>query len=348
LLAVATLFVSYAANRRHPIPKATAEAHPVVQPAVHPGEYLFCFWNVENLFDDRDDHRSGPGDRTIDPWFARDSASLRMKLDHLSDAIVAMNGGHGPDILALAEVENDRAAALLVDSINARLRDPTLHYRTVLIKDPEGGRHIATALITRLPVQAARTKLLGRRLRILETHVTVQGHDLVVIASHWTSRVSDEIGNGREHYADQIYGAYKAMYQSNQNVDMIVCGDFNDPPEAESVTRHLHASGDRALVLTPSREPMLFDLMSGKDPMKFGTIWHEGHFYIFDHIAVSPGLLDSHGWRCDPDRLAVVNSLTRPGDKQHRPWRFGNEHEKSPRGYSDHFPVTVPLRVQDN
>jgi hypothetical protein len=36
----------------------------------------------------------------------------------------------------------------------------------------------------------------------------------------------------------------------------------------------------------------------------------------------------------------------RPGDKKHRPWRFGNEHEKHLRGYSDHFPVTVRLTVQ--
>jgi hypothetical protein len=29
-----------------------------------PGQYVFCFWNVENLFDDRDDGRTGPGTPT--------------------------------------------------------------------------------------------------------------------------------------------------------------------------------------------------------------------------------------------------------------------------------------------
>ncbi len=32
--------------------------------------YLFCFWNVENLFDDRNDGRSAPGDKEFDGWLA--------------------------------------------------------------------------------------------------------------------------------------------------------------------------------------------------------------------------------------------------------------------------------------
>ena len=42
-------------------------------------------------------------------------------------------------------------------------------------------------------------------------------------------------------------------------------------------------------------------------------------------LAISPGLLDHVGWHCDPDSVTTINSLTRPGDRNHRPWRFGNE-----------------------
>jgi hypothetical protein len=45
-----------------------------------------------------------------------------------------------------------------------------------------------------------------------------------------------------------------------------------------------------------------------------------------------------------PAVLLIVAS--RPGDRLHRPWRFGSSHEHGERGYSDHFPVTVRLRVQ--
>src|SRR5262245_11714641 len=51
------------------------------------------------------------------------------------------------------------------------------------------------------------------------------------------------------------------------------------------------------------------------------------------------------GWSGDPDSVRTVNTLVRPGDRYGRPWRFGGPHEKGPRGYSDHFPITVRLSV---
>src|SRR3954468_18349381 len=68
--------------------------------------YLFCFWNVENFFDDKLDHRKGPGDREYDPWFANDPDVLKKKLSKLSEALLRMNDGRGPDILAIVEVES--------------------------------------------------------------------------------------------------------------------------------------------------------------------------------------------------------------------------------------------------
>src|SRR5262249_48351984 len=88
--------------------------------ATAPEGYLLCFWNVENLFDDRNDGRTGPGDKEYDNWFARDPKALELKLAHLSEAILQLNDGRGPDILAIVEVENIRAAELLQKSLNQR------------------------------------------------------------------------------------------------------------------------------------------------------------------------------------------------------------------------------------
>src|SRR5438309_11613298 len=84
-----------------------SSAKPAVDSA--PEGYLFCFWNAENLFDDLEDDRLQGPDREYDRWFANDSAALKLKLAHLRDALIDMNGGRGPDIIALAEVENQRA-----------------------------------------------------------------------------------------------------------------------------------------------------------------------------------------------------------------------------------------------
>ena len=280
------------------------------------GDYLFCFWNAENLFDDHADSRPNEADKKYDEWFAHDAGALKLKLAHLSDALLRMNDGRGPDIIALAEVENERAAELITSTLNARLSDRSLHYESILFKDPAGGRHIATTIITRLPVKGDRTRLHGRRLRILEGHISINGHDLVIVASHWTSRVSDKTGEGREKYADQIYGVYKGMFISNPKVDFLVCGDFNDPPDAPSVRKHLHAAGNRDEVLRSGKDaPLLYNLMDDKDPVRFGTHYYH-HLLIFDQIAISPGLMDEQGWTCRTDTLQTINSLTRRGTRR--------------------------------
>jgi hypothetical protein len=88
------------------------------------------------------------------------------------------------------------------------------------------------------------------------------------------------------------------------------------------------------------------NLFAGKDAQAgFGTHFYGGRWEIFDQIAISPGLLDGQGWSCDPQSVRTVNTLFQPGDKKRRPWRFGTERDRHPRGASDHFPVTVRLSV---
>src|SRR6266446_101970 len=60
--------------------------------------YLFCFWNMENFFDDKNDGRKGPGDKEYDGWFANNPSILKLKLTKLSEALLKLNGGKGPDI----------------------------------------------------------------------------------------------------------------------------------------------------------------------------------------------------------------------------------------------------------
>src|SRR5438477_9295224 len=44
--------------------------------------YYFCFWNLENFFDDQNDHRTGP-DEEYDLWFSEDKGDFEKKLKHL-------------------------------------------------------------------------------------------------------------------------------------------------------------------------------------------------------------------------------------------------------------------------
>ena len=186
---------------------------------------------------------------------------------------------------------------------------------------------------------------------MLKTVVRVDGHDLIVVVSHWTSRLTDKKGEGRAHYADAIFGEYKRAYlaarKEGKNLDFLVCGDFNDNPDDASVTDHLHATKDLAKVKASKDEPLLFDLFAkayadGKRTIGGSAKKNE----VFDHVCVSPGMFDDVGWSCDPDSASIVTSFA--NDKG-MPNRFGGKNDRrsfAVRGASDHFPVTVKLRVR--
>lgn len=318
---------------------------PPGQPA-GPGRYQLCFWNVENLFDDRNDKRTGPGDREYDEWYANDPRALEAKLDHLTAVLLPLNDGKAPDILCVAEIESARAAELLLRALNQQLDDRKLHYSTVVYNDPAGGRNIGTAIITRLPVQTNRTTLLGQRQRILEGQIRVADRPLTIIASHWSSRISDKTGATRSRYGDVIHERFLRTQRADPAFDFLVCGDFNDNPDDPSVTQHLRAVTDRSLLRDPNSQGLLFNLTA--------RLWKDGqatHFYgstpyLFDQICVSPGLLDNDGWTALPDSVRIIPKMaTRFG----KPNRFGGANDRRPfssRGASDHFPVVIDLDVR--
>jgi endonuclease/exonuclease/phosphatase family metal-dependent hydrolase len=317
---------------------------PAAQQTAGPGEYLFCHWNVENFFDDKHDKRHHKADKEFDDWFSSNPKIFQEKLDKLTEALLKMNDHKGPDILAIVEVESSRAAEQLMAALNSKL-DAKHHYVNVLMHDLDAGRHIAPAIITRLPVNDKKTRLLGHMQRILEGHIVVNGQELIVLATHWTSRITEGSEKGRIHYADTIYKTVKDYWDRDPRTAIVVSGDFNDTPQDESVVKHLHSCGDLQAA-RQSKEPLLYNLFAGKDPAAgYGTHNYNGKWYIFDQILVSPAMLGDSAWICEVETAAVFNQLYRPGDTHKRPWRFGDEHTKGPRGYSDHFPVTVKLRV---
>ncbi|MBX9583744.1 MAG: endonuclease/exonuclease/phosphatase family protein [Gemmataceae bacterium] len=322
----------------------------VVGPPVPPGTVVFMFWNVENLFDDRNDKRRAV-DEEYDDWFAEDANARRLKYDHLAEIILRVNGGNGPHILAGCEVESVRAAELLRDTLNVRLPAGATRYTSVAMREltANAGRYMAPCVISKLPLDEGRTRLLGsRNLRILETHVVANAADLTLVASHWTSQLSDDgkqEHRGRDRYAEVIYAEYERIVAADPDADFLVCGDFNTTPDSEPVAGELHMTVDRAAVVPGAVPPRLFGLLSGKPPAEYGTLVYNGRPLIYDQVGVSAGLLDGRGWACDPDSVTVpTDGMTRGG---RRPWRFGNRSgpPTGGRGYADHFPVVVNLRL---
>ena len=80
-------------------PDDKGKTPPVVAKA---GEYLFCFWNVENLFDDQDDGRRTKGDKEFDAFVAHLAAVLtknKVAKDD-ADALLKIVNGTKTEIVA--------------------------------------------------------------------------------------------------------------------------------------------------------------------------------------------------------------------------------------------------------
>ena len=82
--------------------------------------HFVAFWNLENLF-------APEGHPSREPWIAQRLASdlngwtqalFDAKIDQLSSIISQMNGGQGPDILGVCEVENEFVLQHLTTRLN--------------------------------------------------------------------------------------------------------------------------------------------------------------------------------------------------------------------------------------
>lgn len=318
-----------------------------------PATVLFCAWNVENFYDDQDDPKIRD---EWEDWFGTDPGAFELKVDRLAAGLLLMNDGAGPDVACLCEVESERCMTALKDALNEKLEAAgkgDRKYEHVLFKGDNMGRHFAPGILTRLGVTADRTRKLGKRGngRIVEGHLHQNGHELVVIVAHWTSRVTDKEGDRRADYAEDCYGRVKAILHENPDADVIVCGDFNDDFRDPSIRNELHATDGPDEVRKSADEPRLLDLFArwGPDKDPPGSIYSKDHgkWSVFDHICVTRGLLDDRGWSCDPATAAVFapGEFRRKVGKRFEPFKFGNKHAVGNRGYSDHFPVTVRLTV---
>jgi hypothetical protein len=304
-----------------------------------------CFWNVENLFDDTDDPRNKD---PLDEGFARDPSALARKLQLLADALVPLNDGRGPDLLALVEVENRRAVDLLRQTLNARL-DPAWHYPEagLVHRDLKSGRAIEPALLSRiLPARPdGRPAPFGDR--ILHTRVGPDDRPLFLNISHWTSRVGGaKTVKRRSEYASSLYRLVLRAREERPSVDLLLCGDFNDEPDDPSVRDDLRAIADPSLVLARANDPTpyLLNLTAALRPSAGqGTYLYGRRWQVFDQIVVTPNLLDPTGWRVLPETLAIAAPPGSRSGARRGPLRFVGPNQPEPRGPSDHFPLTVRL-----
>jgi predicted extracellular nuclease len=334
-------------------------------------EYFLAFWNVENLF--HTESFSGRSDKLqraigadLTGWTA---ARLKRKIGQLAKIIRHdnFNGGEGPDLLGVCEVENEVVLQKLVDKIKEWPGKAARNYRVVhentndrrgidiaFIYDADRFEieriSVANSAKTRNAVfsHALQKRTATRDLLQANFLLKTGGEKLVIIGNHWPARVGGQYASEpyRMMAGETLAYFHERIRQLNgENVALLALGDFNDEPFDRSLRQYALAVRERGMV-TRARSPKLLNLMW--DLMGDGVA---SHYYgstpnMLDQILVSKGILTGNsGLKIVEDSVEVFRpKIMRTSTQNPTPRRYGGMGKEIDKdGFSDHYPIAVKI-----
>lgn len=317
-------------------------------------------YNVENLFDTK--HDAGKDDWAFLPLAQKDASVqaecnkipvapwrdeclhldwndqvLEQKLKNVSQAILSVNNGHGPDVLLLEEVENIG----VLNQLNAHLQ--AAGYTSVILIEGNDDRGIDQAMLSRLPIveQAVNdpipldgSRVPGQHKDASKTrgllHATFglpDGTPLTVFGVHLPS------GNTHELRAQALDFLNQKRAQLPADRLVLVGGDFNVNAGEDSqfnVWRNQMSNWDITHII-------------GCQGCVGTEYYRSGHEWSFlDAIAFSHNLTSGQAaWSVDAASIQIPKYDAEQVAADGTPQSFDG---RSGVGVSDHFPMFAILR----
>lgn len=319
-------------------------------------QYHLAFWNLENLFDiegspRRDEKVARALGNSIKGWT---QALLNRKVSQLASIIKQMNGGQGPDMLGIAEVENEYVVNLLRDALAPLGRN----YLYVHHDTPDR-RGIDVAFIydgDRFEVPPGDSVFSHFVMRRTATRDILQvnfktkpkGNFLVVMGNHWPSRSGgEERSAGYRAIAGETlaYFHQRVMEIYGDSTPVIAMGDFNDEPFNVSLVEYALAIREHKKV-TYARNPVFLNLMWPPMGEAIGSLFFDNAPNLLDQFLANKNLVKGSAVLKVLTGSARVLTFPEMVDKGRypKPIPFGGMGKKvNQNGYSDHFPVEVIL-----
>lgn len=313
--------------------------------------FRVMFYNVENLFDTKNDSLKNDEEFLPDAPKKWTYHRYKEKLTKIAKVVIASGNENIPDLVGLTEVENDSCMRDLVKY--SPLREAG--YRYVMTNSPDA-RGIDVALL----YQRSTFKLLDKeeitipheklgrsptRNILYVSGQVISGDTLDVFVCHMPSRAGGEERSEPFRMATcyVLKAAVDVVMNARKNPNILIMGDFNDYPYNRSLTQMLGAAKPKK-----KADPhTLYNLMYG---MKGGTNRYRGEWGILDQIIVSGTLLQpTNNIHTTPDKAQILRHpfLLEEDD------RYGGDIPsrtyigmKYHGGYSDHLPVCVDLEIK--
>ena len=308
--------------------------------------FTVAFYNLENLFDTKDDFSTLDDDFTPEGVKKWSKKRYKRKLSKLAKTIsqLGRNESALPPVLAgVAEVENKEVIrALLQSGPLKKLPYDYIHF------DSPDERGIDTALIyhkeyfeplSSEPIQLFLENEEGVRdmtRDILYVHGRLNGEEVHLFVNHWPSRRAGEelTSSKRISAAETIISFMSRLDNEHAQLNYIVMGDFNDGPSDKSIKHLVESRGlynPMEKLITPER----------------GSANYKRSWSLFDQILVSHSFFD---FKEGTHSFAHANIFDEyfltewKGKYQGNPFRtyVGRKYKG---GFSDHFPVYIQLKL---
>lgn len=308
--------------------------------------YTVAFYNLENLFDTKDDAFTLDDDFTpegVKKWSYKRYKKKLSKLARTIDQLGRKQSALPPALVGIAEVENKSVIQKLLQSGPLN----NISYDYVHFESPDE-RGIDTALIYHKeyfePLFSEPIPLLidnenGERdttRDILYVFGRLNGEAMHVFVNHWPSRRKgeEETSAKRIEAANTIIRYMARLEKEHEHLNYLIMGDFNDGP-ADSSIKHLVETKElynpMEKLITPDR----------------GSANYKRSWSLFDQILVSHSFFDFEQGTHSFAHANIFDEhfLTEwKGKFRGNPFRtyIGRKYKG---GYSDHFPVYIQLKL---
>ena len=306
------------------------------------------FYNVENLFDTVDDPEKE--DEEYLPSSARRWTQNRFqeKISNICRVIAAADPENAPEIIGMAEVENDS----VIDYLTRRSPLRNIGYDYVVTNSPDKRGIDVALLYKRSYFRLLSTESLRVDLSPMSSsptrdilHVTgkvATGDTVDILVCHWPSRSTgvERTEPLRVRAAHVAAGRISEIISQRRKPYVILMGDLNEGPDERAVRTGLNAAPKSLGANSVDSE-----LVTLMDDMPDGSYRYNGEWDKYDQFVVSASFLNGLGCLEITDARICRFGFLLQEDKTYggqKPFRAYNGYRYQG-GYSDHLPIVLDI-----
>lgn len=317
--------------------------------------FRVMFYNVENLFDTKDDSLKNDNDFLPDGFMRWTPWKYWEKLRNITRVITAVGGMQSPALIGLCEVENDSVIFDLTHRSPLRAQE-----YAYLITDSPDDRGIDVALLYQrhqfrlLESREYEIRFSGRNLRPTRNilHAVgnlINGDTLDVFVCHFPSRSDGqrETEPLRVAAATLLRKKTDSLFRIREDARILIMGDFNDHPDNKSLSRTLQAKRVTAKTDKKGLYNLFYHRMKERD---FGSYKYRGRWEVLDQFMASGNLLmQSNDVSVDDNKAHIFKAdfLFEEDTRYYgqKPFRT-NLGPRYLGGFSDHLPIYMDLTIR--